>query len=213
LKLIPVREIFYSIQGEGEYSGTPMVFVRLAGCNYSCPWCDTDYSAKTKMSPAAIAAEAILTYSCGIADNDSNNHIRVCITGGEPTIHDIFSIVGWLPTGCRVHVESNGSAERGVYDRMLSCGIHVVVSPKNKDGSAPESWRGLCSELKLVYQGQVLSRFSSDSDATMWLQPLHVPGDIAGNTERTKEVVSMCLENPPWRFSPQLQKSDGNLFR
>ena len=206
-----IAEIFFSIQGEGEYVGQPMAFVRLAGCNYSCPWCDTDYGVKDRLTAAEIVSELIRSWPlCGTPTQNLpvlESDLHVCLTGGEPTMYDLAPLLDAMPYGTTVHLESNGSASKETYLDLIQRGVHVVVSPKNSDGSASQGWVGPCMELKLVDQDQDLSRFGSTvNQATYWLQPLHDPDDEALTTRRTQEVVYKCISNPKWRVSVQLQK-------
>lgn len=94
--MLLVSEVFDSVQGEGLHTGYETTFVRLAGCNLSCAWCDTQYAqaggVETPVSD--IAAK------CGQ---------RVCITGGEPLLQDIEPLIGALDSRCSVSVETNGS--------------------------------------------------------------------------------------------------------
>ena len=77
-----INEIFYSLQGEGHYTGTPAVFIRFAGCNLKCSFCDTDFTSFTEMIEDDIVRE-IGQYP--------TNHI--VITGGEPTLQITASLV------------------------------------------------------------------------------------------------------------------------
>lgn len=112
-KKLLINEIFYSIQGEGCYSGVPTVFVRLQGCNLSCPWCDTKYA-------QAIADKNV----CFLMDTDSLlnkiksfvNHTNVCITGGEPLLQKdallcMVKIFIKCPDIKRVIIQTNGSID------------------------------------------------------------------------------------------------------
>ena len=75
----PVNEIFYSLQGEGRFTGTPAVFVRFAGCNRRCEFCDTDFSASVPMTADEIVAEV-----------EKYPARHVVFTGGEPTLSPHF---------------------------------------------------------------------------------------------------------------------------
>ena len=70
-----INEIFYSLQGEGHFTGRPAIFIRLAGCNLRCPFCDTDFTSYTEMAVADIL-KAIASYPARF----------VVLTGGEPSL-------------------------------------------------------------------------------------------------------------------------------
>ena len=74
-KTYKINEIFYSLQGEGFYTGTPSVFVRFSGCNLSCPFCDTDHNLGVMMTADEIAA-AVNAFPAS----------HVVLTGGEPSL-------------------------------------------------------------------------------------------------------------------------------
>ena len=75
--MYPLVEIFESLQGEGRNTGRPVVFVRFAGCNLSCPWCDTDVSRRFALSLEELVAEV-----------KSFRAKSVILTGGEPTVQE-----------------------------------------------------------------------------------------------------------------------------
>ena len=95
-------EIFYSLQGEGARMGTPTVFLRLAGCNLHCAWCDTKYSwKKGEDVPAQDIAKRILAYGCS----------SLVITGGEPLLQQdaLAELLQLLPGDMFIEVETNGT--------------------------------------------------------------------------------------------------------
>ena len=79
-----VNEIFYSLQGEGYWTGRPAVFVRFSGCNLRCPWCDTDFKAYREMRAEDICAAAEKAVRDAMVDPNAPNLLLV-LTGGEPT--------------------------------------------------------------------------------------------------------------------------------
>ena len=96
----PVMEHFYTIQGEGVHAGKPAYFVRLAGCDVGCVWCDVKESWPTEGYPTFTAEEI-----CGWVGQSPAQ--LVVITGGEPAMYDCSSIVNTLKSnGYRVHVET-----------------------------------------------------------------------------------------------------------
>ena len=94
-----VNEIFYSLQGEGYFTGTPAIFIRLSGCNLSCPFCDTDHG------------EGILMEWNEMVDDIKKYPARhVVITGGEPTLQLTEGFVELLhDSGYFVQIETNGT--------------------------------------------------------------------------------------------------------
>jgi organic radical activating enzyme len=116
---LEVCEIFPSIQGEGPFLGQPCVFIRLAGCNMQCEFCDTEYSTFSIMSVVDVLKRVCqLTLSTNL----------VVITGGEPFRQDISELVDELLSfGKRVQVETNGTIYRALpWEKELT----IVCSPK-----------------------------------------------------------------------------------
>ena len=124
--LYDVHSIFYTIQGEGPFAGTPAVFIRLAGCNLQCPLCDTDYtSARTLMGARAVMErvkeQLVLTMP-------QKQRPLIVITGGEPFRQPIGHLVKRLiNTGYRVQIETNGTLNQCLLDSAF---LTIVCSPK-----------------------------------------------------------------------------------
>lgn len=125
-----VYEIFKSIQGESTYAGLPCVFVRLAGCNLSCSWCDTPY--------ARVPDEAIeMTIPEVIEEVGAYNCPIVEITGGEPLMQEEAAelATALLERGYRVLVETNGSVCLSVLDARVVKIVDVKCPSSGHDGS------------------------------------------------------------------------------
>lgn len=179
MKKLVVNEIFYSLQGEGFHTGTPAVFIRLAGCNLRCPFCDTDHSHGEPMSVEQIVSRA------------SEFPGRVAIlTGGEPTLQEIEPLIDALHSAdFKVHIETNGTCPVPTNIDWITCspkeGAPVVLSH--------------CDELKVVYTGQDVEAIAALTPATYhFLQPC--------SGMNTAEVVSYILSHPRWRLSLQTHK-------
>ena len=184
----PVNEIFYSIQGEGFWSGTPMVFVRLSGCNLHCDFCDTDHTASTPMTEKEIYSQVT---SCG-------RFGRIVITGGEPSLYDLSPLIDEMKrNGYRVHIETNGT--RPVPDEI----DWVTCSPKRVEGRFiyDLSIAKRADELKVVFTGEIdgleelREVFSTEN---CFLQP------CSGNN--IPETLAYVMQHPCWRLSLQLHK-------
>ena len=156
--MLALAEIFYSIQGEGTWTGTPAVFVRLAGCNLACDFCDTDYS--TKFFAGIDDIVAMVRAAGGDCP-------MVVLTGGEPLAQaDARALIEALRRdGRRVHVESNGTIFADLPDDVWLC-----VSPKERVD--PRMARR-ANEAKLIVDERVpeehLSLFAEKP--TILLQP------------------------------------------
>lgn len=205
-----VKEIFYTLQGEGAQAGRPAVFCRFAGCNLwsglerdrknaVCNFCDTDFVGTDgpgggKFETAEILTEAIATKW---PDKEEGKPYVVC-TGGEPLLQlDEILIDALHKRNFEVAVETNGTqlAPRGI--------DWICVSPK----STAEIILQQGNELKLVYP-QVDAQpeqFNEMNFEHFFLQPQDGP-DIK---ENTKATVEYCMLNPKWRLSLQTHKMLG----
>jgi organic radical activating enzyme len=184
--MLALAETFYSIQGEGTWTGTPAVFVRLAGCNLNCRFCDTDYSLKEYASVASIVARVReLGGTCP----------TVILTGGEPLAQRESSalIDALRDDGRRVHVESNGSIAV-----ELPADVWLTVSPKER---LDPRMAARANEVKLIVDGRVpaewLDAFAR-RDVPTFLQP---EGNKAANVALALEAAKA----QPARFRLGLQ--------
>lgn len=173
-----INEIFYSLQGEGFYSGTPAVFLRMSGCNRRCSFCDTDHDDFVEMTATEIA-EAISRFP--------SRHL--VITGGEPTLQLDSDLLRAIKAHrFYVQVETNGTRPVPVEVDWVTC------SPKE----AP--WEiDRIDELKIVFQNQDVEEIAKLLPATHhFLQPL--------SGINIAETVAYCLSHPVWRLSLQTHK-------
>ena len=156
--MLQLAEIFYSVQGEGTWTGTPAVFVRLAGCNLACDFCDTDYALKFVAGIADVVARVRA---------EGGDCPMVILTGGEPLAQSAAPalIDALRADGRRVHVESNGTI-----DVALPDGVWLTVSPKERLHPAMAA---RANEAKLIVDGRVpyewIERFPHD--VPIFLQP------------------------------------------
>lgn len=183
-----VNEIFYSLQGEGYFTGTPAVFIRLSGCNLRCPFCDTQHTDGREMTDAEII-ERINQYPAR----------HVIITGGEPSLQLTEDFVGLLhKNGYFVQVETNGT-------RLLPVNVDwITCSPK----AAPAVYDSV-DEIKLVYEGErsdeAIQRALSIKARQYYLQPCDV-GDKITNARIISDCIGYIKSNPLWRLSLQTHK-------
>lgn len=188
----PVIEIFESIQGEGFYMGTPANFIRLAGCNLNCPWCDTNWkTAKLGMRSAAQIVEQL------------NTRLPLTvITGGEPLLHDLKPLIQLIQNtfDCVIAIETNGT-QPTVQLETLDAQLWITCSPKPGVGYRVSP---MCAydELKYVIDKNIkISDIRTDT-AFIWLQP-------EGSTmqESWKKCMEFAMQKPgDFRVGVQLHK-------
>ncbi len=184
-----VNEIFYSLQGEGYYSGTPAVFVRLSGCNLRCPFCDTQHESGIEMSEAEIVAE-VAKYPA----------THVVVTGGEPSLQLTATLVDALHRAGRyVAVETNGT-------HALPPNVDwITLSPKNAYVDDAEVVLTHADEVKVLFDGEYEPNFQLSTFNFQFLQPLDT-GDAARNAAITAATVEYVKSHPQWRLSLQIHK-------
>jgi 7-carboxy-7-deazaguanine synthase len=205
-----VKEIFYTLQGEGANAGRPAVFCRFAGCNLwsgreedrasaVCRFCDTDFVGTDgpdggRFTDAASLAEAIASRWTGAP----GGRRMVVFTGGEPLLQLDAPLIGAMHAlQFEIAVESNGTI-------AAPAGIDwLCVSPKA--GAPLRQTRG--NELKLVVPqaGLSLDELAGLDFERFYLQPMDGP-DVAANTQW---AIAQCLRDPRWRLSVQTHKVIG----
>jgi 7-carboxy-7-deazaguanine synthase len=204
-----VKEIFFTLQGEGANTGRPAVFCRFAGCNLwtgreadradaTCQFCDTDFVGVDgpgggKFDTADALARAVAEkWPANVSPRARK--LVVC-TGGEPLLQmDGGAVLALHAQGFEIAVETNGT-------QLPPDGLDwICVSPKA--GAPLVLTRG--NELKLVYpqQGGEPERFADLDFEQFFLQPMDGP-DRERNTEL---ALSYCLSHPQWRLSIQTHK-------
>ena len=187
-----VNEVFLSLQGEGFWTGTPMVFLRFSGCNLACPFCDTDHASGSEMSADEIVADVL---------SAAGDCRRVCVTGGEPALQLDDELVAALhAAGFSLHVETNGTLP-------LPEGIDwVTVSPKEDFVSNACVVLPKADELKLVYDGVATpERWAEFPASWHFLQPCDT-GDASRNAAILSSTVEYIKTHSAWRLSLQTHK-------
>ena len=204
-----VKEIYYTLQGEGTHSGRPAVFCRFSNCNLwtgrekdrpraICQFCDTDFVGTDGPGGGRFAAAAGLAAAVS-AQWQAHAHARaqpyVVCTGGEPLLQlDQAAVEALHAAGFEVGVETNGT-------RQAPAGLDwVCVSPKA--GAPLRLTRG--DELKLVYpqEGADPEMFEDLAFPRLLLQPMDGPE----REKNTRLAVEYCLSHPQWRLSLQTHK-------
>lgn len=204
-----VKEIFYSLQGEGLHAGRPSVFLRFSGCNLwsgreedrntaVCQFCDTDFFGVDGLNggkyktPAALAEKVASLWP---SSNKFQTSKYVVCSGGEPLLQlDASLVLALKERGFEVAVETNGTV-------LPPDGLDwICVSPK----AGAETILVSGNELKLVYpqKGAAPETFEGLAFDHFFLQPMDGPA-LEENTQLT---LNYCLENPKWRLSIQSHK-------
>ncbi len=202
-----IKEIFYTLQGEGFHAGRPAVFCRFSGCNLwsgreadragaACDFCDTDFVGTDganggKFPDAATLADGI----AGMWPEDQDENRFVVFTGGEPLLQlDAPLLDAMHARGFECAVETNGTLE-------APDGLDwITISPK---GTAPVKLKR-ASELKLVYPqpAALPERFADFAATHFFLQPMDGPHAA----DNTRAAVDYCKAHPHWRLSLQTHK-------
>jgi 7-carboxy-7-deazaguanine synthase len=202
-----IKEIFYTLQGEGAQTGRPSVFCRFSGCNLwsgreedrhkaVCSFCDTDFRGTDGENGGRYHTPADLADKvAGLWPREAGGRPYVVCTGGEPLLQlDEALIEAFHERGFEVAVETNGT-------RPAPTGIDwICVSPK----AGAELLLTGGHELKLVYPqpGAMPDQFEHLNFEHFFLQPMDGP-DIERHTRLT---LQYCLQHPHWRLSLQTHK-------
>jgi organic radical activating enzyme len=190
--MFKIAEIFYSLQGEGARAGMPAIFVRFAGCNLSCPWCDTNHNATAKMTSEEINRHAKILA-------DVHNTKEIILTGGEPLLQITKELLyDIIENGFSIAIETNGTIRS-----MVKKIVRLSVSPKGLF-----QWMQLeGAEVKIVNDGTWslgdLRIVAKTKFNHFFLQPC----DRGNGNINYQETARLVMElGDPWRLSCQIHK-------
>ncbi|MBX7205821.1 MAG: 7-carboxy-7-deazaguanine synthase QueE [Bacteroidia bacterium] len=188
-------EQFYTIQGEGAFSGHAAYFIRLGGCDVGCVWCDVKESWDAAIHPQVPIDELVNE----AAKNPSKT---VVITGGEPLMHNLTSLVLHLQKkGCRVHIETSGA--HALHGEAFDW---ITVSPK-KFKPPVDDVLLKADELKIVvfnksdFDWAQLHATKVSAKCRLYLQP-----EWDKRNEMMPLIVEYVKVHPQWNISLQTHK-------
>ena len=191
---LPIMEHFYTIQGEGRYSGRAAYFVRLAGCDVGCVWCDVKESWDADIHPVLSINDLMLSIKSSGTD-------FCVITGGEPALYDLNGIIDQLKNeSIEVAIETSGCYPvRGEID-------WYCFSPKKFKAPCSESYLR-ANELKVVishpsdFEWAELHAQQVSNECELFLQP-----EWSKQERFLPQIIEYVKNHPRWRVSLQTHK-------
>lgn len=191
---LPLMEDFYSLQGEGYYSGRPAYFIRLAGCDVGCHWCDVKESWDASKHPAITVSDMVSRVLQAGAD-------FVVITGGEPAMYDLTALTNKLQeSGIEIAIETSGAYElKGRFD-------WICLSPKKFKQPIEANFQK-ANELKMIIFNKHDLVWSEElktkvkKDCKLYIQP---------EWDKRNDVLPIMIDyvkkNTEWTISLQTHK-------
>lgn len=193
-QVLPVMEMFYSIQGEGYHTGKPAFFIRIGGCDVGCAWCDVKESWKASLHPL-YSIEEIMTIL------NATPATAVVLTGGEPYKYNLKILTEALTDkGYSIFVETSGTEPVS--------GKHnwICLSPKHQQQPEPEIWR-IANELKVVIHSDNDFSWAEEcrkmvaADCKLYMQP-----EWSVHKTLTPRIIEYVKVNTHWALSLQTHK-------
>lgn len=191
---LPVMEHFYTLQGEGYHQGKAAYFIRLAGCDVGCVWCDVKDSWDAEKHPTYTITQLIAEVKKTPAE-------IVIITGGEPLMHNLDELTEvFQNAGLKMHIETSGAHPlSGLWD-------WICLSPK-KFKAPLEPILHLANELKVVIFNR--SDFDWAEKYAALVSPsckLYLQPEWDRASQVTPLIIEYIKENPQWELSLQIHK-------
>lgn len=193
-QLLPIVEHFYTLQGEGAFAGKAAYFIRTAGCDVGCVWCDTKHSwdmqAHQEMSVNKIVKNVL----------EQHAEIAV-ITGGEPLMHSLDILTSELQAhSIRTHIETSGAHPlSGKWD-------WITLSPKKFKLPLPEIIP-LANELKIiVFSLHDLQWAETFTNQVSKACKLYLQTEYSKSNEMLPIIIDFIKKNPKWQLSLQTHK-------
>ncbi|MGC6470207.1 MAG: 7-carboxy-7-deazaguanine synthase QueE [Flavobacteriales bacterium] len=195
--MLPLMEAFYTIQGEGYFSGTPAFFLRIGGCDVGCHWCDVKESWDANLHPP--------THIDDMLSQIKNYPAKtVVITGGEPLMWNMEPLTSLLQTnGYAVHIETSGAYPMtGTFD-------WICLSPK-KNNPPQKAIIPLANELKVIVHNMNDFKWAEGystgcmDSCKRFLQP-----EWSKEKEMMPHITDYVMKHPKWNISLQTHKYMG----
>ena len=191
---LPIMEQFYTIQGEGHHSGRAAYFIRIAGCDVGCVWCDVKESWDSQVHPLVQISDLVKAVK-------ENNADFVVITGGEPAMYDLTTLVNELKKlETEVAIETSGCYE------LVGNVDWYCFSPKKFKAPTEEAYTK-ASELKVVifHPSDLLwaetHAAKVNENCVLFLQP-----EWSKQEKLLPEIIDYVKSNQKWRISLQTHK-------
>jgi organic radical activating enzyme len=203
---LPVVETFHSLQGEGLHAGRSAFFIRLAGCDVGCPWCDTKHSWDLETHPRRSLAELAGEVAAAAADGAA----FAVITGGEPLAHDLDPLCAALAARVPqlpLHLETSGADPLPLSGRFA----WITLSPKRHRPPSP-ALLAACHELKVVvHESADLAFAAAMAEQTLQVRQVDAAPVLSlqpgWNCRRGQELaIAFVRGHPAWRLSLQSHK-------
>ena len=191
---LPIMEHFFTIQGEGTYSGRAAYFVRLAGCDIGCVWCDVKESWDSELHP-------ILGIDYLVSEIEKTTVDFVVITGGEPALYDLTFLIKKLKTlKIEVAIETSGCYElKGIVD-------WYCFSPKKFKAPCKEAYE-LANELKIVINHPSdLAWAEKHAEKVKPSCKLYLQPEWSKSDSLLPLIIEFVKSNNKWRISLQTHK-------
>ncbi|MCF6296744.1 MAG: 7-carboxy-7-deazaguanine synthase QueE [Flavobacteriaceae bacterium] len=192
-EMLPLMEEFYSIQGEGFYTGTAAYFIRIGGCDVGCHWCDVKESWNAKLHPP--------THTDLIVANAKKYANTVVITGGEPLMWNMNFITQQLQKeNIKTNIETSGAY------RLSGFWNWICLSPKKTKLPLPKIYQE-ANELKMIIHNKNDFKFAEEQalkvneKCQLFLQP-----EWSNREKMTPQIVDYVMQNPKWKISLQTHK-------
>ena len=200
-ELLPVMELFYSIQGEGFHQGRAAFFIRLGGCDVGCVWCDVKESWDASGHPKMTVKDIVETVKQFSVKPAKNIKPLVVITGGEPLMHNLDALTASLQqAGFETNIETSGAHPvSGTWE-------WICLSPKKFKAPLP-GILPLASELKIIVFNQ--SDFTWAEQYAGKVSPtcrLYLQPEWDKSSAITPLITEYILQHPEWELSLQLHK-------
>ena len=191
---LPLMESFYTIQGEGYFSGIPSYFLRIGGCDVGCHWCDVKESWDAELHPLTKIEDILNGLNHNICDN-------LVITGGEPLMYNLEPLTNLLKVNkFKINLETSGAYPlTGTFD-------WICLSPK-KNTDVIDNFYADCNELKVIIQNNHDFKWAEIQSnklkrgCFMYLQPEWSKSKII-----LPRIIDYVKSNTKWKISLQTQK-------